>query len=108
MSSSVTAKRTEAKFTCIIPILNVKNVPASIEYYVEVLGFKKDWEWGDPPGFGSVSRDNCYIMLCQGGQGQTGTWIWIGVEDVEEFYEEYKASGANKLFLGVRNESGRS
>ena len=33
-------------------------------------------------------------MLCQGGQGQAGTWIMIGVEDVGELYEEYKASGA--------------
>lgn len=94
MPSAVTTKRPETKFACIIPILNVENVAASIEYYVEVLGFKKDWEWGDPPGFGSVSRDKCYIMLCQSGQGQTGTWIWIGVEDVGELYEEYRASGA--------------
>ncbi len=91
MSSAVTTKRTEAKFECIIPSLNAKSVPASIDYYVKVLGFKKDWDWGDPPGFGSVSGDNCSIMLCQGGQGQAEAWIMIGVE---ELYEEYKASGA--------------
>jgi uncharacterized glyoxalase superfamily protein PhnB len=94
MSSAVTTKRTEAKFECIIPILNAKSVPASIDYYVKVLGFKKDWDGGDPPGFGSVSRDTCSNMLCQSGQRQAGTWIMIGVEDDEELYEEYKASGA--------------
>jgi len=46
------------------------------------------------------------IMPCQGNQAQAGTWIWIGVEDVGELYEEYKVSGAYKLSLGVRNESG--
>ena len=79
---------------CIIPILRVENLSASIDHYVKVLGFRKDWDWGDPPDFGSVSRDNCTIMLCEGGQGEFGTWLWIGVEDVEEMYEEYKASGA--------------
>lgn len=44
MSSSITAKRTEAKFTCIISILNAENVPAGIEFYVEVIGFEADWE----------------------------------------------------------------
>ena len=34
-------------------------------------------------------------MPCQGNQAQAGTWIWIGVEDVGELYEEYKVSGAN-------------
>ena len=35
------------------------------------------------------------IYLCRGGQGQAGTWVWIGVEDVATLYEEYQASGAN-------------
>ena len=94
MSSATTAKETESQLECIIPILNVKNVPASIDHYVNVLGFKKDWDWGDPPDFGCVSRDNYSIMLCENGQGHPGTWVWTGVEDVDELYEEYKASGA--------------
>ena len=79
---------------CIIPILRVENLVASIDHYVKVLGFRKDWDWGDPPDFGSVSRDGCTIMLCEGGQGNQGTWLWIGVADVGKVYEEYKASGA--------------
>ena len=82
---------------CIIPILRVENLAASIDHYVKVLGFRKDWDWGDPPDFGSVSRDNFSIMLCEGGQGEFGTWLWIGVEDVGKVYEEYKGSGASIL-----------
>ncbi|MDE0184484.1 MAG: hypothetical protein OXP71_03385 [Candidatus Poribacteria bacterium] len=82
-------KRTETKFACIIPVFNFKNVPASIDYYVKVLGFKKDWDWRDPPGFGSVSRGHCHIILCHGDHGQAATWTWISVEYVEKLYEEY-------------------
>ncbi len=76
---------------CIIPILNVKSVPDSVHYYVNVLGFKLDW---DAPDYASVSRDRHAIMLCQGGQGNAGTWIWIGVEDVEVLFQQCTANGA--------------
>ena len=81
-------------FECLTPILNVRNVPASIEHYVNVLGFKKDWDWGNPPTFAAVSRDKVSIFFCEGGQGHPGTWLSIFVEDVDALHEEYKASGA--------------
>ncbi len=94
MSSTTTVKETDAKVECIIPILNVRNFSASIDYYVNVLGFRVEWDWGDPPDVGSVARDDCSIMLVEAGQGHAGTWLWMGVEDAEGYYEEYKASGA--------------
>ena len=78
---------------CIIPILNVKNVSASIRYYVDVLGFKVDWGDGDTSTMVSVSRNGRAIMLCQEAQGQPGTWIWIGVEDIEPLFDDYAAKG---------------
>jgi predicted enzyme related to lactoylglutathione lyase len=34
------------------------------------------------------------IMLCQSDQGRPGTWIWIGVEDVDPLFEDYLTRGA--------------
>ena len=82
------------RFESAVPIFNVKNVPASIEYYVDKLGFEKEWDWGDPPTFGCVFRDEVRIFLCQEGQGSPGTWISIFVQDVDALYEDYKSSGA--------------
>jgi predicted enzyme related to lactoylglutathione lyase len=64
----------------------------SVKYYVEVLGFKNA-DWGSA-GFTGLNRDGAEIYLCQGAQGQPGTWVWIGVEDVALLLEEYQASGA--------------
>ena len=94
MSSTTPVKETDAKVECIIPILNIRDFSASIDYYANVLGFRVEWDWGDPPDIGSVARDDYSIMLCGAGQGHPGTWLWMGVEDAEEYYEEYKASGA--------------
>ncbi len=40
--------------------------------------------------FASVSRGRCCLFLCEGDQGSFGTWIWIGVEDVEALLDEYR------------------
>jgi predicted enzyme related to lactoylglutathione lyase len=72
--------------------LNVADMSISVRYYVDVLGFKNaEWATGD---FTSVNRDRAGIYLCRGRQGRPGTWVWIGVEDVERLHEEYKARGA--------------
>jgi uncharacterized glyoxalase superfamily protein PhnB len=64
----------------------------SLRYYVDVLGFKNA-EWGGRD-FTRISRDDAGIYLSEGDQGQPGTWVWIGVEDVGALYEEYLESGA--------------
>ena len=74
------------------PILSVRNIPATVRYYADILGFKNA-EWGND-SFTCVVRDRASIYLCQGGQGQSGTWVWVGVEDVSLLYDEYKSSGA--------------
>jgi len=56
-----------------------------------VLGFKVHWH---TPGMASVSRDRADLMLCQGDQGNPGTWVWIGVADAAALYAEYTAKGA--------------
>jgi predicted lactoylglutathione lyase len=74
------------------PILRVADMARSIRYYTEVLGFANQ-EWGDDQ-FTCVVRDGASIYLSFGDQGCPGTWVWVGVEDVAELYEEYQASGA--------------
>ena len=62
----------------IAPILAVEDIPRSLQFYVDVLGFKKA-VWGDE-NFTSINRDNTGIYLCKGGQGSPGTWIWVGFD----------------------------
>ncbi len=73
------------------PIFCVASVRASIEYYVNALGFKVNWDAG---GFASVSRDRCCIFLCEEDQGHPGAWTWIGVSDAESLAAEFRERGA--------------
>jgi ankyrin repeat protein len=93
MSNGTLAGPAAVGVECIIPILRVGRLSSSIPYYVDVLGFQVDWGGEDGAEMASVSRDGRAIMLCQGSQGQAGTWIWIGVEDIEPLFEVYKSRG---------------
>ena len=64
----------------------------SLRHYVEVLGFTSE-EWsGDD--FACVTRDGASIYLSAGDQGHPGTWVWIGVGNVEALHDEYVSRGA--------------
>ena len=67
----------------------------SLRYYVDVLGFSNA-EWGGDD-FTCVTRDGASIYLSDGDQGQPGTWVWLGVEDVAVLHEEYRDKGATNL-----------
>ena len=79
-------------FECANPILRVGDLSRSVRYYVDILGFTNA-DWGGA-GFTLVSRDAAGIYLAEGGQGNPGTWAWVGVEDVAALHREYSASGA--------------
>jgi catechol 2,3-dioxygenase-like lactoylglutathione lyase family enzyme len=52
----------------VTPILNVSDLQQSFAWF-EKLGWRKRWEYGDPPDFGAVGNTQCEIFLCQNGQG---------------------------------------
>jgi catechol 2,3-dioxygenase-like lactoylglutathione lyase family enzyme len=80
------------------PILSVSSMARSLDYYVGTLGFANA-EWGGDD-FTCVSRDGASIYLSEGDQGQPGTWVWVGVDDVERLHEELVAgNGSAKVAL---------
>lgn len=89
---SEAARPDPVRFEGVTPVLPVRSLSASIAYYVDVLGFKVDWQ--HPGIFASVSRDRHCIFLCEGDQGHPGTWVWMGVTDAQALCEEYRAKGA--------------
>src|SRR5690349_12391323 len=79
------------------PILYVRDFNEAVRYYTEKLLFRKLWDWGAPPEFGAVALDKVEIFFCQGGQGKPGTWLSIFIGDVDSYYEQIKALGADVI-----------
>jgi GNAT superfamily N-acetyltransferase/predicted enzyme related to lactoylglutathione lyase len=76
-----------------VPILYSSDVKRSIQYYTEVLGFDRQWIWGDTPDFGGVSRDHVQVFFCRDGQGHPGTWLSIMVDDIDTLHERVLTKG---------------
>ncbi len=73
-------------------ILSVKDMNASRAFYKDILGFEEA-AWGTD-NFTSMNRENAGIYLCQGEQGNKGTWIWVGFDgDIFELHGELKSKG---------------
>lgn len=87
-----TVNQLPMRLECIQPILSIKDMTASRAFYIGILGFK-EVAWGTDD-FTSVNRDNTGVYLCRGGQGNTGTWIWVGFDgDIFALYDQLVAKG---------------
>lgn len=100
MTNPEGTKASKIKFECITPILRVENFSATLDFYLNTLGFELNF--GAEGGFAGISRDNCGLYLAEGEQGNQGTCVWIGVEDVRTLYDEYRRQGV-KILLPPTN-----
>lgn len=91
------------RLTRAVPVIFVANVETSAEFFRNTLGFSIDFLHGEPPFYGSVSRDGACVhlkfvhepVLAVGAQDQDGfITAFIQVEDVAALYAEYVTAGA--------------
>ncbi len=95
---------TKAKITASAPVLLVKDLPKSIVYWRDKLGFTDQQIYGEPPYFAMVKRDNFTVMLAQTDASKTfiPNWqivekmwdVYFWVDDADAIYAEFQASGA--------------
>ena len=78
----------DAELSCPVPIYSVQSLADSQRYYRDALGFKVEWDHGDPPTFGAVSRGHMVLFMCQQCQGHPGTWAMVFARDVNRLHEE--------------------
>lgn len=82
------------------PIFPVSDPSETARYYRDVLGFDIVFEWGDPPTYVVVNRDQAVgIHLIEKDDdfkpSSAHTSLFIFVHDVDAVYEEYQKSGAH-------------
>lgn len=93
MTEPADRKPERLPFGGVNPILRVRDVHASIDHYTKVLGFELLWI-REESAFACVARGKCHLFLSEGDQGHLGTWVWIGVSDVERVFAEFQVAGA--------------
>ncbi|MEO9362375.1 MAG: VOC family protein [Nitrososphaera sp.] len=87
------------------PILNVKDVAASLDYYCNRLGFTKIFSWSEEAGFcdygklnfAEVQRGSANIMMSLQQEHADSARIYLDLDattDLDLLYQEFKERGA--------------
>lgn len=82
------------------PVLLVKDLALSLDYYCDVLGFGRPTLWGDPPDFAMPKRENMILMLSQPKdparvQPKQDIWdVYFWVADAKALLAEFSGKGA--------------
>jgi len=69
------------------PYLVVRDIKASLKYYVNILGFD---EYVETQNMAIIECDGHQIHLITSENAPTINRIWIGVDDIEMLYDQYK------------------
>jgi uncharacterized glyoxalase superfamily protein PhnB/GNAT superfamily N-acetyltransferase len=80
------------------PVLAVKNVVETIEYWHDILGFSNKWTWGEPPNHGGVNWQGVFIQFTQQpklASVSQGNSIFIRVKNTATFYNFHKNKNAD-------------
>jgi len=94
----------DSKIVGSAPILLVKDIVASADYYRDKVGFQINHLWGEPPEFGILQRDGFHLMLKQVPNPDhivphhkvtDDLWdVYFWVDDADRVFEQLAKSGA--------------
>jgi uncharacterized glyoxalase superfamily protein PhnB len=85
----------------IVPLFFTKDIPGTIAYYREQLGFDCLGTWNDPPVYAFLARDRCAIHLrcAEPPMSNADKYedelldAYIYVDDADALYAEYTSKG---------------
>ena len=89
--------RTFPQIALAVPILPCEDVEAMIAFYVDRLGFERDWVWGEPPTDGGVRWGDVQIYFMQNprlARAARDREIMLYVEDVDALHKMHARRGA--------------
>jgi uncharacterized glyoxalase superfamily protein PhnB len=84
------------KMTRLIPMLPVKNMPASVDFYCEKLGFEVE-QRNDDWGWASLRFDDCRLMVDQSinsnSNASRDSILYLYPTDIVEYHKQVRRNG---------------
>lgn len=78
-------------------IFQITDLARAIDFYCDVLGFTKEFAYGDPPYYGGVRNDDIVIHLNSSpdsGIPRGGGSVYIFCDEVDAYYAMIRSRGA--------------
>ena len=90
-----------SKIHSTVPVIGTADIRKSISYYIEVLGFSPDFEYGDPLVYAGVKAGDAEIYFSYDPslagmikEKQVHPEIFIWSDDADSLFAAHKANGA--------------
>ena len=73
--------------------LLVSDLDEAIDFYINKLGFKLVFKWGEPPTMAGVNLGNAQIFLEHGEPSPKGCYLYFVINNADAFYEFHRNNG---------------
>ena len=92
------------KFGRVASTISVKNVDRALAFYVDILGFQKTFENGNPVGFLILKKDSAEIHITKNPNHSASTQnvAHLLVEDAESLYRHLESKKV-RIIKGIRD-----
>jgi uncharacterized glyoxalase superfamily protein PhnB len=89
-------------FRAAVPVICTEDVAASLQYFVQTLGFVEQFKWGEPAVYAGVKAGDALLYLCHDPamasailERGLGPDIFLWVEGVDALYAIHAARGVD-------------
>ncbi len=88
-------------YTSAVAVIGTDDVAGTIKYFEEILGFERDFAWGEPPIYAGVksggaelyiTHDPALAKAIRDGGLRPDIFIWV--EKIDHFYARHRAKNA--------------
>lgn len=82
-------------FHSVSPFLATEDLPASLAFYLEKLGFALAWEWGQPAELAAVCRDGVELTLASRADAKPGgiSRLYLHIDGINDYHAQLLAAG---------------
>jgi catechol 2,3-dioxygenase-like lactoylglutathione lyase family enzyme len=84
-----------------VPVIATDDVVETVRYFEDVLGFEKEWVWGDPPVYAGLKAGEGIVYVNYDPdlaetieEDGLAPEIFLWVERIEEVYDQHRRNGA--------------
>jgi hypothetical protein len=88
-------------FTSAVPVVATADVAGTVQFE-RILGFEKQWAWGDPPVYAGVRAGSAMLYISEDAElaaairdRQLRPDIFLWVEGIDAVYARHRASDAH-------------
>jgi uncharacterized glyoxalase superfamily protein PhnB len=88
-------------FKTAVPVIASRDIAKTVEYFERLLGFEREWVWGDPPVYAGLRAGSAMLYISHDPElagaireRNLAPDIYLWVEDIHEIYGRHRASNA--------------